>query len=139
MENSAQPIAIERNKSYTLRTTWGVLLDPGKTGYSNTIDFNVANIPDGATITKIQIHVVDYSTAGNGVVLADPVTLIAPDGTEYVFTWRAGLNITITNIKHNDSNGKWQLYFYGKNLSTTPNFWASLLYERTDFTIYYTT
>lgn len=135
-EISAQPTAIERSKTVTASKTLGVNLGAGESGYSNTLDFNFNTLPSNANVTKIEIKVGSFSTAGDGVVLADPVTVIAPDGTKYVFTWRAGLTYTITDIQNLYSQGIWQMYFYGTNLSS--RYWASLLYSRTSITIYYT-
>lgn len=137
-KNATLSLNATRSKTLSSITDLSLYLTPGGYGDSNVISFNFApSIPSNAIVTKIEIHVSKYTAGGKGIILAENVTLISPNGDTYVNTWSAGLNITIYNVNQEDPSGIWKMYFTGTNLSSKDS--ASLIYSNPSVTLYYTT
>lgn len=128
--------ATKMSKTVTAIKDMSIFANAAETKDSNTITFNFSGLSDNAIVKGIKVDCSNLSSLGGmGAIVAQSLTVIAPDGTTYTIPWKSGNIISTSLFDGKNAKGVWSVYMTGTNISSS--YYGGIKYSNVEMTITY--
>ena len=127
------------SKTVTASKAMGLVLDPGESGYSNTITFNFNSLPANAIVEEIKVDASHVKILGGlGVIVAQKLRITDPLNNTKEVAWGQHNVTTTTSFISRKAKGTWSVSYYGTNIASSgAQFYAGVSYSPVNMTITY--